>query len=150
MFSISRFMQRFFKRIVTLGPIGYLKGSGTLATVCAIPFVYFTSSSVALTLTLISFLLWATVRSFSLFKKHDPSEVVSDEIIGFSVAMFGIVHSGWAYLAGFLLFRLFDISKICGIKKVESLPGVTGVIMDDVVAGLYTNLLLRLGLWLLL
>lgn len=143
-------MQRFFKGIVTLGPLGYLKGSGTLATACAVPLVYATSLSLPLTFLVISFFLWATARSFHLFKQHDPSEVVSDEIIGFFIAMFGIAQSGWAYVVGFLLFRFFDITKIFGIKKVESLPGFSGVVMDDVVAGLYTNLLLRLGLWLFL
>lgn len=143
-------MQRFFKEIVTLGPIGYVRGSGTWGTLCAVPLVYLISSSVPLTFLIISFFLWATAQSFFLFAKHDPSEIISDEVIGFCVAMFGIPHLGLVYVAGFVLFRFFDITKIGGIKQVESLPGWKGVIMDDVVAGLYTNLLLRLGLWLFL
>jgi len=150
MFSISRFMSGFFKKIVTLGPIGNIKGSGTLATFCSIPLIYFASSSIFFTGLLIVFLFSATAQTVSLFQKDDPAEIVSDEVIGFAVAMFGIKKSGIAYVVGFFLFRFFDISKVCGIKRAESLPGSIGIVMDDVIAGLYTNFLLRLGLWLLL
>ena len=47
-------------------------------------------------------------------------------------------------LMGFLLFRLFDITKPLGIKKIEALPGGFGIVMDDVVAALYANLVLQL------
>jgi phosphatidylglycerophosphatase A len=143
-------MQNFCKKIVTLGHLGYLAGSGTWATACTLPVVWFISSSFTLSILLGIFFLGATVYSFPLFKEHDPSEIVADEIIGFTCAMFGIARLGWVYLLGFLLFRLLDITKTCGIHRVEKLPGVTGVVMDDVVAGLYTNLLLRLCLWLFL
>ena len=140
-------MQKFCKKITTLGPLGYLKGSGTWATVCALPLVWLVSSSISLSFLVIFFFLWATVVSFPLFTEEDPSEVVADEVIGFAVAMFGIGHAGWSYALGFILFRFFDITKICGIRSVEKMPGVVGVVMDDVVAGFYTNLLLRLCLW---
>jgi phosphatidylglycerophosphatase A len=143
-------MRNFCKKIVTLGPLGYLKGSGTWATICALPLVWFVSSSITLSILLGIFFLAAILCSFPLFQDHDPSEVVADEIIGFACAMFGVARLGWVYLLGFVLFRLFDITKICGIHRVEKLPGVAGLVMDDVVAGLYTNLLLRLCLWLFL
>lgn len=140
-------MQNICKKIVTLGPIGYIKGSGTWATLCVIPFIWLTSSTIALPFLLIIFFVVTLISCFSLFKDHDPAEIVADEIIGFSCAIFGIVQLGWVYFLGFLLFRFFDITKICGIHQFEKLPGATGVIMDDVIAGLYTNLLLRLCLW---
>lgn len=143
-------MQHFCKKIVTLGPVGYLSGSGTWATVCAIPVVWFTSSSLTLTFALISFFVWALFRSFSAFESNDPSEVVVDEVIGFMIAMVGISLSVHTCVGGFLLFRFFDISKSFGIRKAEKMGGVAGVVVDDVIAGVYTNLLLRLCFWLFL
>jgi phosphatidylglycerophosphatase A len=137
-------MRNFCKKIVTFGPVGYRKGSGSWATLCALPLVWQVSSTVSLSCVVIAFFVAALVISFPLFDTHDPGEIVADEAIGFTVAMYGVSHAGWLYLLGFILFRLFDITKICGIRSFERLPGVLGIVMDDVVAGLYTNLLLRL------
>ena len=137
-------MRNFCKKIVTFGPVGYRKGSGSWATLCALPLVWQVSSTVSLSCLVIALFVAALVISFPLFDAHDPREIVADEAIGFVVAMFGITNAGWTYLLGFALFRFFDIVKPCGIRSVERLPGVLGIVMDDVVAGLYTNLLLRL------
>lgn len=73
----------------------------------------------------------------------DPSRVVADEILGLWVAMIGVPVQ-WPYLLGaFALFRFFDILKPLGIRRAEALPGAWGVIADDVLAGIYTWLVLR-------
>ena len=150
MFSVSRFVQSICKRIVTLGPVGYLPAPGTMATLCAVPFVWLFASSITLSLSAV-FLCSAIIAcSLFLFKKKDPSEVVLDEVIGFFIAMLGITKGFGIYALGFVLFRLFDISKWFGVGLAERLPGWIGVVMDDVVAGLYTNLLLRLCIYYLL
>ena len=99
---------------------------------------------------LIAFLLftllgvWAAGRSTELFGDLDPSKAVVDEVIGqlivFLFVPFGI---GWVFiLAGFLLFRLFDIWKPYPIDSLQVLPGGIGVCADDILAGVYGGICL--------
>ncbi len=74
--------------------------------------------------------------------RNDPGEVVIDELCGYMLAMAGHPVSFASILTGFLLFRLFDIWKPWPIRSTErALPGGLGVMMDDVLAGIYANLL---------
>jgi phosphatidylglycerophosphatase A len=91
----------------------------------------------------------------------DAKPIVIDEVIGMLVSVWGGLGIGaiggsgrlegeraWIYLAAaFLLFRLFDILKPFGIRRSQSLPGGYGVVVDDLLAGIVTNLVLRLLLW---
>ena len=76
----------------------------------------------------------------------DPGFVVIDEVAGQMIALIGVpVH--WKYLvAGFILFRSFDIVKPFPLRRLETLPGGTGIMMDDVGAGLYSLVLLQIWL----
>ena len=75
---------------------------------------------------------------------EDPGFVVIDEVAGQMIALIG-VPVDWKYLlAGFILFRGFDISKLFPLRRLEKLPGGMGIMMDDVGAGLYSLLLLQL------
>jgi len=79
--------------------------------------------------------------------EEDPSMVVADEIAGQWIVFIGFPTSmlGWpALLAGFLLFRAFDIWKPWPANRLESLPGGWGVVMDDVMAGIYANIVLQI------
>ena len=62
------------------------------------------------------------------------------------VSMLFVPITGPSLLAGLVLFRFFDIVKPLYIRRMEQLPGGVGVMMDDVLAGIYTNLLLQIGL----
>lgn len=73
----------------------------------------------------------------------DPSKVVVDEMIGIWIAMLFIPWDYFNLLFAFILFRFFDILKPLGIKKLEELPGGKGVMLDDVLAGIYANLVLQ-------
>ncbi|PZC47873.1 MAG: phosphatidylglycerophosphatase A [Chloroflexi bacterium] len=87
--------------------------------------------------------VWAAHRSLTP-TSHDPKFVVSDEFIGMWAALLWIPKE-WAFLvAAFLLFRLFDITKPFYIRRFERLPGGLGVVADDVMAGVLTNLVLQL------
>ena len=76
----------------------------------------------------------------------DPGFVVFDEIVGFLIAMYLLPKSvGWI-IAGFILFRLFDIWKPYPIKIVEHKLGVgTGIMLDDVIAGIYALVVLHIA-----
>ena len=91
--------------------------------------------------------IWASSRSIPLLGSSDPSEAVVDEVMGqlitFCFVPFGI---GWPFiLAGFLLFRLFDIWKPYPIDALQVLPGGIGVCADDIVAGVYAGVCLAIG-----
>jgi phosphatidylglycerophosphatase A len=76
--------------------------------------------------------------------RKDPGFVVIDEVAGQMVALVG-APANWKYLlAGFILFRSFDIVKPFPLRRLEKLPEGTGIMMDDVGAGLYALVLLHL------
>ncbi|MFK7808659.1 MAG: phosphatidylglycerophosphatase A [Saprospiraceae bacterium] len=75
----------------------------------------------------------------------DPSRVVIDETIGVWIGMFGLPITWQWLLAAFVLFRFFDIAKPLGIRKLEAIPGGWGVMLDDVLAGIYTLIVLQVA-----
>lgn len=80
---------------------------------------------------------------------EDPGRVVIDEVAGQWLALLAVPPT-WGWIgAGFLLFRLFDITKPPPCRRLEHLPGGLGVIADDLAAGLYARLLLLAGAWFL-
>jgi phosphatidylglycerophosphatase A len=90
--------------------------------------------------------IWAANRATKLFKHKDPSQAVVDEVMGqlivFLFVPFGI--SWKLILAGFLLFRLFDIWKPYPIDSLQNLPAGIGVCADDILAGVYGGVCLSL------
>ncbi|MBW6483745.1 MAG: phosphatidylglycerophosphatase A [Vicingaceae bacterium] len=79
----------------------------------------------------------------------DPQKVVIDELIGVWIAMVFIPFTWLNVLIAFGLFRFFDILKPLGIRKMENFKGGIGVMADDVLAGIYANLVLQLILYFL-
>lgn len=80
--------------------------------------------------------------------RKDPSLVVVDEVAGMLVALFLLPVSWLGVVVGFLVFRFLDIVKPFPCRQSEKLPGGAGIMADDLIAGLYTNGLLRLAsLW---
>jgi phosphatidylglycerophosphatase A len=77
---------------------------------------------------------------------HDPSKIVVDEMVGVWVAMLGVPFSLTNLALAFGLFRLFDIWKPLGIRRMERLHGGWGVMTDDVLAGVYANVCLQIFL----
>ena len=79
-----------------------------------------------------------------------PSKVVVDEMVGVWIALLAVpVGNVWYILFAFLLFRFFDIFKPLGIRKMEQLEGGIGVMADDILAGIYSFLLLMGVRWLI-
>lgn len=110
-----------------------LQGSAVSLAAVSIIFLLFTL-----------FGIWAAGRATELLGNEDPSEAVVDEVIGqlvvFLFVPFGV---GWPMiLAGFLLFRLFDIWKPYPIDHLQSLPGGLGICADDILAGVYAGVCL--------
>lgn len=116
---------------------------GTFGTLAAIP-VYLLASSLTLlpylfivlvTFTLGVFLCSYTSRALGV---HDHSGIVWDEIVGYLITMIAVPVELWLIVAGFLLFRLFDIVKPWPIRWVDThLHGGFGIMFDDVLAGIF-------------
>lgn len=91
-------------------------------------------------------ILTSRCRAATLGKK-DPSEVVIDEVVGVFVTFFWLPNlSVWVLIIGFLLFRLFDITKPLLVGKADRMGGAMGIMLDDVIAGIFANVILQCGL----
>ena len=89
--------------------------------------------------------LWSAGAAARQLGQKDPGAIVIDEFAGQFLALLALPHSWRVLVAGFLLFRLFDIIKPPPARRFEALPGATGIMADDLVAGLYVNLLLQVA-----
>ncbi len=137
-------MTLFIKLLATWGGSGYSPfASGTAGTLAAIPF-YICLAGLPLplyllTLTAFFFLAcWASGKAEIIFEEKDSGKIVIDEVIGYLVTMTAI-PCDWRYIiAGFLLFRFFDIVKPPPANWFDQkLKNGYGVVLDDVAAGVY-------------
>jgi phosphatidylglycerophosphatase A len=122
---------------------------GTMGTLIAIPIYYFLSSISTpvyeLTLvTLFFFSSWIAGQAERYWEKKDDQRIVIDEIMGFLVTMLWVPKSPLFIIAGFFLFRFFDILKPFPIRRLERVKAGYGVVLDDVLAGVYANIILQL------
>ena len=86
---------------------------------------------------------WVAGRAEKALGRTDHPSIVIDEIAGYMVSMF-LVPPAWGFMiAGFLLFRFFDIVKPYPLKRFQELRGGPGVMLDDIGAGIYTNIVLQ-------
>jgi len=79
-------------------------------------------------------------------KKEDPRSIVIDEVLGQLIVMFRLPSNWIVLLAGFFLFRFFDILKPFFIKKTEKFPKGWGIMIDDIVAAAYAGIIINLYL----
>jgi phosphatidylglycerophosphatase A len=92
--------------------------------------------------------IWASSRMVETSGSKDPQFVVVDEVVGQWISLGGAARLNWkSLLAGFVLFRLFDIWKPWPARALEKLPRGYGIVMDDVMAGVYAALVLFLAGW---
>ena len=145
-----RFKDRAVLFFATGGFMGRLPlAPGTFGTVWAFPLCYFLSRTtpvIAFCLTALAALaaIWLSGRAEKILGATDPGAVVIDEVAGFMVALWGLPYTIHTVVFGFFVFRGFDILKPFPIRYLERrVPGGTGVVLDDLLAGLYTNLVLR-------
>ena len=144
-------MIKLHKLIATVFGIGYVeKGGGTLAAaVCCIIWLLIPSSNftnslqVLLTIAISVLGVWSGKVAESMWGK-DSNKIVIDEVAGMMITLLFIPVQFKFVLAGLVLFRFFDIAKPLFIKKMELLPEGWGVMADDVLAGLYANILLQI------
>ncbi len=145
-------MITFHKTIASTFGIGYIgKGGGTVAAVFAClcwyaigmkyPLGPVEQFSIAIVVTVLG--IWSGNKVEPYWGKDDK-KVVIDEVAGMIISLL-LVPASWQYIAiGLVLFRFFDIVKPLYIRRMESLKGGWGVMMDDILAGVYANIILQL------
>jgi phosphatidylglycerophosphatase A len=90
--------------------------------------------------------VWVAHAAEQMLKAQDPGCIVIDEMAGMMVTLAGLPFDGWTVASGFIVFRILDIVKPFPIRNVERhLSGGAGVVLDDVIAGIIANALLRIA-----
>ncbi|MFO1462942.1 MAG: phosphatidylglycerophosphatase A [bacterium] len=147
-------MRRFSLWMSTGLGIGYLPfAPGTFGTLWGVLLFYLTRSlpwpltAVGTALFVFLAVYWAQQAEAEL-GTHDSSSIVIDEVVGYLVGVVAIPFGIKTLILSFVLFRLFDIAKPYPIRYIDRhWGGGWGVVMDDVMAGVFANLSLRLIMW---
>jgi len=137
----------FFATGCFIGNISF--APGTFGSILGLPLCFFLSKInllivVFLTVIFILFSIWIAQRAEKIVNTKDPGCIVIDEIAGILVTFTGIPFHMISVAFGFVIFRALDIWKPYPISWIErKLSGGAGIVMDDVVAGICSNLVLR-------
>ncbi|MBI4394789.1 MAG: phosphatidylglycerophosphatase A [Candidatus Omnitrophica bacterium] len=142
-------IRRIASWIATCGPIGHVKfAPGSLGSIVGLLLVLVASSHFILLIVLFFIFLCVGISSSAVASRelnaHDPPQVVIDEVCGVLVSFIGIPLNFSTVLIGFIGFRFFDILKPPPLRWLERFPSGFGIVLDDVAAGIYTNLILQI------
>jgi phosphatidylglycerophosphatase A len=151
---------KFGERAVLFVATGFFIGkipvaSGTFGSLIGLPLCFLLSrlnflQSASVILIFILFAIGIASAAEKILKQKDPGQIVIDEIAGLMVALAGLPFNLKTVLAGFIVFRVFDILKPFPIRILDtSVKGGSGVVLDDVLAGIYSNLVVRLGIYII-
>lgn len=145
-------MSAFARFIATFGPVGSFPVAPATAGSAVVALVgwFIPPPGLPIALALIvagsALAVWAAGEAEKTLG-HDAKPIVVDEAVGQSLALLAVPHSPLAFLAAFVLFRLFDVWKPLGAREAQALPGGWGVVADDVIAGLSACGAFHLGWW---
>ena len=148
-------MTRLAVFIATVGYCGYFPiAPGTAGSAAGLVFyalVAWTGSTAveaALIVGLFAAGVWAGTTAERYFGGVDPGPIVLDEVVGMLITLAFIPGLGWSgAIAGFVLFRIFDVIKPYPAGRLEQLHGGLGVMADDAMAAVYANVCLRTLMW---
>ena len=149
-------MTRFAVFVATVAYCGYFPIApgtvGSAAGLVVYALVWWAQSPLletGLILGLFALGIWAGTTAERYFGGIDPGPIVIDEVVGMLITL-AFIPVGWsAALAGFVLFRIFDVIKPYPAGRFERLHGGLGVMSDDAMAAVYANLSLRVLMWML-
>ena len=148
-------MTRLAVFVATVGYCGYFPiAPGTVGSAAGLVFyalVWWAGSpfvEVGLILAVFAAGIWSATTAEQYFGGIDPGPIVIDEVVGMLITL-AFIPVGWSgAIAGFVLFRIFDVIKPYPARQFERLHGGLGVMADDAMAAVYANLSLRLVMWL--
>ena len=127
-----------------LGYIPWFPGTWTSLAVIIVFWFWNPQGNAWIIFTLVTILVAMMVAHSAekYFHNKDDKKITIDEIAGMAIALSLIPHNIWLIVLAFILFRIFDISKIFPLRKIEKQPGAWGLVGDDIVAGIYTHLIM--------
>ncbi|MEO8171904.1 MAG: phosphatidylglycerophosphatase A [Sediminibacterium sp.] len=141
-------MMNIHKWITSCLGIGYIKGGGTIAAIvtCLVWWLLKHDVNTGMMIAVTAAVIIIGIFSSTIVEKDwgkDSSRVVIDEVAGMCVSLLFVpIAIQWIVIA-LVLFRFFDIVKPLYIRKAEALPGGWGVMTDDILAGVYSNIVLQ-------
>ena len=135
--------------IASIGGIGFFPwASGTVASAATIlPYFWLRNNLsiyIVVTILVIVIGVWISSRAEEILESKDPHAIVIDEVAGYLIAAIALPNHWFYPIAAFFIFRFFDVIKPMFINRLQSLPGGWGVMLDDVLAGIYTNIILQI------
>lgn len=145
-------MKKIWLLIATFFYIGRIPiAPGTFASLATTVLVYYIApyrlSPFYIQIATIAFIFILGIPASSIAEKHfnkkDPGFCVIDEVVGQMISLLLIPYNISLYIAGFFLFRFFDILKPFPIRRLEKIPGGLGIMVDDIMAALYSLALLQ-------
>ena len=144
-------MHKLLLLIATFFNIGRIsKAPGTVATIATIPIWWALAQAgpliyMAVTVLLIPIGIFAAHAYNAQSDKHDPQEIVIDEVVGFLITMTWLPITWQTLVFGFIIFRFLDIVKPPPIRQLDQrVKGVLGVMIDDIAAGIIGSLILQM------
>ncbi len=143
-------MQKIAKHIATLGFVGYFPvAPGTAASLAALGIYFLIGDNATLLFCVVAAALavgfWSSQVACGEFAVKDPPQIVIDEFAAMLLVYVFLPFKPVFLVAGFVIFRMLDIFKVPFIKKLELLPGGTGIMTDDIAAALITNITLQIA-----
>ncbi len=133
--------------LASLLGIGFIPGCpGTFGSLFGLAVIWvIPGQTIFLLVTFFSLILafFIAGRAEKLLGQKDPKQIVIDELAGILVTFLFVPKTFVFIVAGFFLFRLFDIVKVFPAKKIENKKGSLGIVGDDLIAGIYANLVLQ-------
>ncbi len=128
---------------------------GTFGSLLGLPLCFFLTgipmpAAILAGLLFIGLAVWIADHAAQVLKRKDPGCIVIDEIAGLVVTLIGVPFQMTTVIIGFVLFRFFDILKPYPIRMIDRrLSGGFGIVADDVVAGIFANITIRILILLL-
>ena len=147
---INNTREKVLKIYCTFFYAGYVPfGPGTFGTLGAvIPFYFIAGLTPPFYLITILFFTAISIKitnhCIKYYNEEDPGEIVIDEVCGYLFTMFMLPFNWFNVLSGILIFRILDIIKPYPVRKAENLRDGYGIILDDVLAGIYSNIIIHL------
>ena len=148
------------KKVILFLSSGCLLGNmpfapGSFGTLAGLPICWLLSGidpwiSFILILLTVPFAVWIAGEAEKILGKKDPGAIVIDEIVGMALTLAGLPFNATTAGLGFILFRALDITKPFPIRFLERrFKGGTGIVLDDMAAGIIANITLRIILQLI-